>query len=253
MTQPSFRSPRWLVSHAFVGLLLASFVAAGFWQLERLGERREVNERILAQIDAPPVAIIDLAGLAPEDIEYRPVLLSGTFTGHELLVANRSYEGTPGFWAWSSFDADDGQSIIVNRGFVRRTSVYGDTAGDAWRAPGGQRTIVGLLRIGDLDGRLSASEEEISRPSAPVAGAILGVDSPLDSTLYVELDASEPQLLRDEPLLIPPPELGEGPHLSYAFQWFTFTIIGLIGYPLALRRIRRGDASRGDVPTEVQV
>jgi surfeit locus 1 family protein len=35
---------------------------------------------------------------------------------------------------------------------------------------------------------------------------------------------------------VPPPELSEGPHLGYAFQWFTFTVIALVGYPLILRR-----------------
>src|SRR5262249_56582355 len=43
-------------------------------------------------------------------------------------------------------------------------------------------------------------------------------------------------------IAVPPPELGEGPHLSYAFQWFTFTLIAIVGYPIILRRviIRRG-------------
>jgi cytochrome oxidase assembly protein ShyY1 len=41
---------------------------------------------------------------------------------------------------------------------------------------------------------------------------------------------------------VPPPELSEGPHLGYAAQWFIFSTIALVGYPLVLRRvvIRRG-------------
>ena len=35
------------------------------------------------------------------------------------------------------------------------------------------------------------------------------------------------------------PTLNEGPHLSYAIQWFTFSTIAVIGYPLILRRNAR--------------
>ena len=35
------------------------------------------------------------------------------------------------------------------------------------------------------------------------------------------------------------PELSEGPHLSYAIQWFTFTGLTLVVYPLILRKKAR--------------
>ncbi len=254
LTGPNFRSPRWMVSHAFVLLLLVAFVAAGFWQLDRLDERRDQNAAIRARIDGVPVAIDALTDIDAGALEYRPVVASGRFSDRELLVSNRANDGVPGFWAWTVFVLDDGTETIVNRGFVRRTMVIGDGAdASTWAPPRGRMTIAGVLRVGDLEGRVSASETEISRPDASVAVAVLGVTPILDPEIYVELDAAEPPLPAGGPELIPPPELSEGPHLSYAFQWFTFTLIGLIGYPLALRRIRRGDASRGDVPAGVPV
>jgi cytochrome oxidase assembly protein ShyY1 len=36
-------------------------------------------------------------------------------------------------------------------------------------------------------------------------------------------------------------DLGDGSHLSYAVQWFIFTLIGLGGYPLVLVRLARQD------------
>ena len=41
------------------------------------------------------------------------------------------------------------------------------------------------------------------------------------------------------------PTLNNGSHLSYAFQWFIFSIIAVIGYPLILRRNAR--ARVGDI------
>jgi hypothetical protein len=46
--------------------------------------------------------------------------------------------------------------------------------------------------------------------------------------------------------------LSEGPHLGYAAQWFIFSAIAVIGYPLVLRRVvvRRGKEvdDQGDHP-----
>ncbi len=58
--------------------------------------------------------------------------------------------------------------------------------------------------------------------------------------------ASEATGAGDWPVPVPVADLGEGSHLSYAVQWFVFTAIGLVGYPLVLVRLaRRGD---GTVP-----
>ena len=45
------------------------------------------------------------------------------------------------------------------------------------------------------------------------------------------------------------PAPGDGPHLGYAVQWFIFTAIAVVGYPLVLRHVsRRPDraAENGD-------
>jgi hypothetical protein len=48
---------------------------------------------------------------------------------------------------------------------------------------------------------------------------------------------------------VPPPPLSKGPHLSYAVQWFIFTVIALVGYPLILRRQASGrDRSTDEWP-----
>jgi surfeit locus 1 family protein len=38
---------------------------------------------------------------------------------------------------------------------------------------------------------------------------------------------------------VPPPPLGDGPHLSYALQWFAFATVALVGYVAWLRAGRR--------------
>jgi cytochrome oxidase assembly protein ShyY1 len=48
---------------------------------------------------------------------------------------------------------------------------------------------------------------------------------------------------RERPIPAPLPDTSEGPHLSYAIQWFTFAAIALVGYGLLVRRARRGTAA----------
>ena len=54
------------------------------------------------------------------------------------------------------------------------------------------------------------------------------------------MQAADPDWVRGVvPIPVPRPTLDEGPHLSYAFQWFFFTISTVVAYTLILRRRRR--------------
>ncbi len=81
-----------------------------------------------------------------------------------------------------------------------------------------------------------------------------GADSNTDAFTKVDLDAIGHQLpyelvpwyltLQEQapaqpaglPAIVPPPALEDGPHLSYAFQWFAFGTIAAIGYTILARR-----------------
>jgi surfeit locus 1 family protein len=41
------------------------------------------------------------------------------------------------------------------------------------------------------------------------------------------------------PAPLPEPDLSDGPHLGYALQWFAFTLVGVVGYPLAMANVAR--------------
>ena len=57
--------------------------------------------------------------------------------------------------------------------------------------------------------------------------------------MYVELTGSDPAESGGLPEPIAEPSLDEGPHLSYAVQWFLFSAIAVVGWVLAVRRSRR--------------
>ena len=57
--------------------------------------------------------------------------------------------------------------------------------------------------------------------------------------MYVDLRQSDPA----ESAVLEPvvkPDLSEGPHLSYAVQWFIFSVCVAVGWVLAVRHSRQG-------------
>lgn len=190
---------------------MLAFARLGLWQLDRLEERQARNRVIAERSDGPA---IDLGDVDVERAEYQHVTATGTFaTEDDQLLPYRSYQGTVGSHAVTPLVLDDGSAVLVLRGWVPDT---------ATPPPDGEVTIEGVLRS-------SGSR----RTSVDVDGFASTLDRDL-FPLYLQQLAPEPA--GDYPVLLDPPARDEGPHLSYAMQWFLFTGVVLVGYPLLLRK-----------------
>ncbi len=63
--------------------------------------------------------------------------------------------------------------------------------------------------------------------------------------MWLQLERQDPPPAEDAlPIVLPEPDRDEGPHLSYAVQWFLFAAIGAVGWPLVLRRAAAEDDRR---------
>ncbi|HEX8803294.1 MAG TPA: SURF1 family protein, partial [Acidimicrobiales bacterium] len=167
-------------------------------------------------------------------------------------VRNRSQDGAPGAWLVTPVVLDGGARVGVVRGFV---GFRADGSLATVDPPGGTVTVTGLSldphRLGGTAGRdldpLLAEDDVL--PAVVLASAS---DPPEPAGVEAGGEPAEPG--RAVIVAVPPPELSEGPHLSYAVQWFTFSAIAVVGYPLVLRRVvaRRGkevdDAGEADRP-----
>lgn len=129
--------------------------------------------------------------------------------------------------------------MAVNRGFVPRTA---DVETDLER-PDGQVRVVGLARATEERGGIGPTD-----PPTGVLRELARVDldrigQQLDAELYpvyIQLLDQTPSL--DDPglpTILPPPERSEGSHLAYAGQWFLFATVGVIGWPVLLRKTWR--------------
>lgn len=220
--------PKWIVSHLFVLALVVLMVNLGFWQLRRFDERGVFNDTVRVALATAPRQVA--AGVTPA--EWQRVIVRGTYRpGTDVLVANRAQNDQSGYWVLSALDTVDG-TLVVDRGFVPRSLVaQGSLAESA--APGGTVELVGTVqnsRRGVFATSTGSSAViEISQVDVARLGARWGVD-PLP--YWIHATTAQGKLLAP----VSDPSLNDGPHLSYAFQWFIFSTIALIGYPLILRR-----------------
>lgn len=247
--------PLWLLSHLFVVAAIVLMVNLGLWQLRRLDERREFNETVEANAAAEPVPLSTLLaapgsgnggrldGDAIDAIEWRPAVVEGSYRqGDDVLVANRTFDGQPGYWVVTPFEPQDGTDVVaIVRGFVTRAFV---AQGDPLEAapPDGPQTVVGYVQGSRGGGRFATGLDEAALPeiSNVDLGALAdhwGVDL---APVWLQRAETDDGSGGGDPLLaVPLPDLDEGPHLSYAVQWFIFSTIALVGYPLIIRRNAR--------------
>jgi cytochrome oxidase assembly protein ShyY1 len=239
--------PRWIAFHLLVIATIVAMINLGFWQLRRLDERREFNEQVSSRIDLPPAPLDEVVTSTtdPDAVEWRSVEASGTYLPDEqFVVVNRSQSGRPGDLVVTPLVLDDGRILLVERGFVPL-----DT--DSAAAPSGHVEIVGRLRPSQerRRGQLSDPAEgdltqvqrvDIDRMAGQLPGSVV--------PMYVELVSSTPAETGPFPEPIEVPELDEGPHLSYAVQWFIFTVCVAVGWVLAVRHSIRSRTTARTAP-----
>lgn len=249
----SLTTPRWLVSHVLVVALVVLLVNLGLWQLRRLDERRAENARVAAALAQPVADVAELAPVAgpagPADgadagqpVEWRRARATGTYALEEqVLVRSRSLDGRPGSWAVTPLVLDDGTAVAVNRGWVPIGEDGPDGPPPAASAPPeGRVTVTGVLRATEERGRFGPIDPEDGRLATLARLDVGRLDQQVAADLYpvaLQLQSSDPPPPGDLPVPVPLPDVDdEGPHLSYAVQWFTFATIAGGGYLLILRR-----------------
>jgi cytochrome oxidase assembly protein ShyY1 len=249
--------PKWILSHVLVLVLVVVMINLGFWQLRRLHEKKTYNSSVRANesIAAAPIESLlhpNDPSSRGKDLAFRRVNLTGTYdTTNEVIIRARSLDERPGVWVATPLVLQDGDAVLVVRGFLPTQGTPDRVPADA-EPPNGQITLDGLLQetqtkgvfgaTDPSDGRLATlARVDVARMQKQVPYALLPV--------WVQLQQSQPAQAGPEPELLPEPVLDEGPHFSYAVQWFIFSTIAIVGYPLILRRSAR-NREDGEMPVD---
>jgi surfeit locus 1 family protein len=211
-------------------LAAALFIRLGVWQLDRRHERRARNAQIAAARALPPVAL-PLLHLDPEALRDRRATALGAYDyAHERVWAGRSFRGAPGVALLTPLRLADGSAVFVDRGWVPSADARHI---EATRLREGERAEIAGLALpaprdrGDVDPvRL---RDSLPYPVLPI---VIQLD-----------DTAAPHPAGLARWRTPP--LDDGPHLSYAIQWFSFAGIAVFGTAALLRKMAK--TSRSDV------
>jgi surfeit locus 1 family protein len=214
-------------------------VRLGFWQLERLSQRRAYNALLSARLQLPPVDLETASRF--DSLYYRRTAVRGVFDfDRQVVVMARSYHGVPGVHVVTPLQLSDGKAILVERGWA--PSPDANTVDLAAFSEADSVVVQGILRGPQPDGLVTG------QTGWPIH--IRNVDPAALQHRYAY--ALLPLLLRRTPQggaignglrPILQPELNNGPHLSYTVQWFTFATIALVGGFILFSR-ERGPGSR---------
>ena len=239
-------SRRWVALTAVVAVAVAAMVMLGFWQLRRLHSVREDNARVRARLAMPAAPLSSVLpmrpGVDPSSAVYRRVTVSGRYDRvSEILLRNRSFEGQPGSHFLTPLRQTDGIAIVVDRGWVP-IGLTG-TAEEATRPPVlVPVTVQGVLFPSERKGVFGPAIPPTGRlttiPRIDVSRIARQLEYPIEP-LYLRLTSQTPR--QPGRLPVPPglPDLSEGPHLSYAVQWFLFATVAVCVYGALMRKSSR--------------
>src|SRR5688572_20067771 len=110
-------SRTWILTTLLVVVGSIVCVCLGFWQLDRLAERRVFNAHYLATSKLPALKITSMPPDNLSQMEYRRVEVIGSYDfDHQVVLRNQYYENQSGYFLLTPLILSDGTGILVERG-----------------------------------------------------------------------------------------------------------------------------------------
>jgi len=216
---------RRVVLLSLVVVIAGACIALGFWQLRRLRDRRARNANAIAAQALPPLTTDSAPspGLSP----YRRATVTGELDpAHEFVLRNRLVRGVPAVLIITPLRLPGSDTaLLINRGYVPAADAV-DPGNAEWSEPGRQVYTGTLLPMPDRgDGAPITRNGRENWKSLDLSSMRARLPYPM-LALYLVAVADSSQGTahtlegRVYPFRAELPPIDEGPHLSYAIQWF---------------------------------
>jgi cytochrome oxidase assembly protein ShyY1 len=220
--------PRWIALTLFLLILIYLFIRLSNWQFDRYDQRVLRNESTNVALSFAPKKI-DSVSQMTDLKQWEKVEITGNYLSDQSKLVRKQYlENNLGFWVITPFKIQNGENILVNRGWIP----IGSSASSNQSIP--------LAPVGtvNLEGYLQPFNESITQPKDLPLSQVNTIDynyfeSEIANNFYVQLAKSSP--MDNQVAIIPLPELSNGPHFSYAIQWILFALLLPIGWYVLLK------------------
>lgn len=245
-------SKKWILFTIFIGLSMALFVRLGFWQLDRLEQKRTYNATLSARWQQDPFNLsreqlpVDLS-----ELEYRRVTAEGYFDyDNQLVLKSQVYRDAVGVALLTPFVMEDDQAVLVARGWVpldRSAPQFWPELEEPVGAP-----VIGLLRPSETLPNGAQSTPPASAQTEWFRIDISAIQAQMPYQLAPVWIQQLPESARPVdrlPVREEPMALDASTHMSYAVQWFSFAVIAGFGYIMFVRFRERQSALALHNPT----
>lgn len=241
---------RWWWKTLIVLLAMGAMAALGFWQLDRLDQRRAFNQQRRAALSAPPIDLSDLP-LPPGELRDRQAVARGEFDyARQIAIRNQSFTGQPGFHLVTPLlISGSDKAVLVNRGWIP----VAEANPAAWRTLDEQHDgpLLGILQPTRRrpDGTVSDIPQDtvtgwyrldVEAIGQTLPYKLLPVILQLTPGNGIDPDSGRPRARGNSEALPhriePDVSLSEGNHFSYALQWFGFAVTAAVVYIAVARR-----------------
>ena len=220
--------PRWIALTLFLLILIYLFIRLSNWQFDRYDQRVLRNESTNVALSLAPKKIDSVSQMSGLK-QWEKIELAGIYLSDQSKLVRKQYlENNLGFWVITPFKIQNGENILVNRGWIP----IGSSASSNQSIP--------LAPVGtvNLEGYLQPFNESITQPKDLPLNQVNTIDykyfeSAIANNFYVQVAKSSP--MDNQVAIIPLPELSNGPHFSYAIQWILFALLLPIGWYVLLK------------------
>ncbi len=223
-----FQPPWWASLLTLIGVLL--FVKLSLWQWHRYHYKKNIQLSYAAETIAPAKPLLSvLAPLINNKNVFIHVSATGYYDTHQFLLDNRISDGRVGFEVITPLMLTDGQTILVNRGFVPAN--VNRQLMQSIEPPSGLVQLEGFLILPE---KIFVLGNIITPPmSWPIK--IMRIDSeylspPLHAKLLPQVILLSPQSSGGFVREWSPPNLWAERSLGYCFQWLAFAALAIILY-----------------------